>query len=144
MRASGCLVELGQGSRLDKAAVMHEPEAIAEPLGLIEMMRRQYDRLPLAANVGHELGDDLASQHVEAEGQLIEQQPAKSWWIKAWPGSLRQLTAGHVLRCAATPLQKLGQAQVSWPSPISSLSAYSGLEAAGDPAKKRSISRTER
>src|SRR5262249_39383731 len=66
--------QLGQGSGADQPAAVQQTEAVTQPLGLVEPVRGQDDRLALPPQVSDELGDDLAAQHVQAQGRLVQQQ----------------------------------------------------------------------
>ena len=52
---------------------MQQPEAVAQPLRFVQAMRADNHRVPLIAQVLHILVDNLAADHVQTQGRLIQQ-----------------------------------------------------------------------
>ena len=56
-------------------AVVHDRDAVAEPLGLVEVVRREQDRHPAARRAGGDHVEQLvADARVEPDGRLVEEQ----------------------------------------------------------------------
>src|SRR5205823_7208582 len=58
-------------------AMPEERDAIAEPIGLVEVVRAEEDRPSLAAERDDELADRLRRVGVEARGRLVEEEHAR-------------------------------------------------------------------
>ena len=70
MRARSC----GHRSLSDKPAFVQQADAVAERLGLVEVMRAQNNRLPGIALPPDEFEDHTVGQHVQAERRLVHDQ----------------------------------------------------------------------
>src|SRR5262245_17326578 len=68
--APGSVSQLVQRPLDYQAALVQQAEAIAQPFGLVEPVRGEDDSLALLAQVGNELGHDLAAQDVQAQRRL--------------------------------------------------------------------------
>ena len=62
----------------DDRAVVDDRDAVAEPLGLLEVVRRQHDRhLVALAQTGDDVEELEADPRVQADGRLVEEEDAR-------------------------------------------------------------------
>ena len=54
------------------AAVVHNGEAIAKPLGFVHEMRREKNRFTLCEELSQPLPDDVPRLWIEARGRLVQ------------------------------------------------------------------------
>ncbi len=88
--------------------MVQQAEARTQPLGLVETVRRQDDRFALLPQESDVLRDDLAAEHVQAEGGLVEQQHRRP--VDEGAGQVDALPLASA-QGAAAAVEQFGQAE---------------------------------
>src|SRR5207245_7108387 len=71
------VLELVAGPLRDHAAVVDHGDLVRELIRLLEVLRRQQDRRPLAAQVADDRPDHVATPRIETRRRLVEEEYAR-------------------------------------------------------------------
>jgi hypothetical protein len=74
VRAAACLLELARGPFGDHHAVVDDDDAVGQGVGLVEVLRGQQDRGPLAGKRRDDVPYPLAAGRVQPGRRLVEEQ----------------------------------------------------------------------
>ena len=104
--------QAGRGVHAQQRAA-HDPDPVAEPLGLVQVVGADHDAAAELAQRGHEVADRLGGRRIEAAGRLVQVDHLRLVQQRAGDGDL----LAHPLAEAADPsvavLEHADHAQVA-------------------------------